>query len=96
MEADSIASSIDIAVIAELKRLAVANEIPPLRWQILAVAETILLDGSPEADRAADACIEWADALGMSRYDFESQEGTESWYLDVGPWSLEVSARPAP
>ena len=89
METDSIARSIDIAVIAELERLAVENEAPPFCWQILAVAETILVNGSPEADRASDACIERANALGMSRHESESLERVESWYLDVGPWSLE-------
>jgi hypothetical protein len=92
MDADSIARSIDAAVIAELERFGIENGIPPVHWEILAVSETILFDGTPDSERAADACIEWANALGMSRYEFESQEGVESWHLDVGPWSLEISS----
>jgi hypothetical protein len=93
MDADSVARNIDAAVIAELERLAVENGIPPLHWQILAVSDTILFDGIPEPVRASDTCIEWASALGMRRYEFESCDGFESWYLNVGPWSLEISSR---
>jgi hypothetical protein len=93
MEADSVGASIDMAVIAELERFGVENSIPPLRWHILEISESLVAEGVPESGPAADTCAQWATALGMSRYEFESTTGLESWYLEVGQWSLEISGR---
>ena len=94
MLAESIASNIDYAIFAKLRRIASEKGIPPLRWQILPDSEVVVLEGIPEPGGDPAASAHWARALGMSSYEFEAREGAQCWFLNVGPWVIEVRSPP--
>ncbi|MBK4347723.1 hypothetical protein [Lacisediminihabitans changchengi] len=94
LDAKTIGPVLDAAVVQVLERFGEDRGLSPLRWSVIDYPEGLVIEGRPEAagPDVAETCAQWAAALTMVEYEWDSVDGERSWHLDIGAWHLELIA----
>jgi hypothetical protein len=93
---EAIGALLSEAMLSALDELALEQAIPRLDWEIVRYPDGIVFEGWPRTAGQSRACEQWAAALGMSCYEFDTREGKEIWFLNDELWSLEIHCEPRP
>jgi len=93
-DARAIGTILEAAVVRVLERFGEAHALTPIAWTVVDYPEGPVVEGRPvvECKDAESICAQWASAMEMVEYDWDSVDGERSWRLDIGSWHLELIA----
>jgi len=92
--ADWIHSMFVQSIADSFTQFGIENGLAELDWKVQFRDGDVYIHGSPPEHEQSpvDLCIDWANAMGMTEYLFDANEGQSTWYIYDGPWLVEIWA----
>ena len=89
-EMQSIDRALTNAIAAVLNKRGFDCGLSPIIWKTIPAIEGVTIEGRPVSEGQIESIPEWADALGMDKYSYDTGTGVEEWHVSEGGWQIEL------
>lgn len=87
-----LASYLNSSVFQVMATMAENLALVPLDWEISTYKSQVVVEGHPRRAGDIRATAHWAAALGMTEYNDLDGKLPRAWYLQEGPWHIDIVA----